>query len=357
MRWADHILALDDERLRLLWRDPKPSRVVLGLGFDPRASAGLEAYLALSPKPPESVLAVVFSVDEEAEPTTSLAAHNAARLSDLCDAAGVRLETCSRPIGSDSRARGLRLARDITEEQVLGGVERVVIDISGLPTSVYFPLIGSVLARLDADGRAAAVDLQIIVAEDPDLDARIRAEGTITPGSVGGFNNGLDLDAAPPGPRVWAPVLGEGSGAQLELLRQRLTPDEVCPALPFPAKNPRRADQLVLEHRELLFDRLEAEAGNFIYADERNPFDLYRALSRLDERYRRALAPLGESQLVLSTHSSKTLSLGVLLAAYERGLPVVSAGPQRHAFDPESRDQSYDAPQVAGLWITGEPYA
>jgi len=36
-------------------------------------------------------------------------------------------------------------------------------------------------------------------------------------------------------------------------------PDEICPVLPFPALNPRRGDNLVLEYRDLLFDRLRID--------------------------------------------------------------------------------------------------
>jgi hypothetical protein len=354
MRWDDHILALDDERLALLWNEPKPTRFVLGVGFDPRATAALERYVALAGDAPRDLIAVRFGIPDD-EALAELTAQNLGRLEALASKMGTSISERRRPRGTDDRPRGLRLARDLVPD-VLADVERVVIDVSGLPTSIYFPLIGSVLATLQADGDTDGIDVQVLVTEDPALDARLRSEGTLPAAPLGGFNNGLDLDAERPGPRVWTPVLGEGAAAQLDLLRQRLIPDEVCPALPFPAKDPRRADRLVLEHRLLLFDELEAESANFIYADERNPFDLYRALMGLDERYRRALAPLGESMLVLSTHSSKTLSLGVLLAAYERQLPVVSAGPQRHSFDPQPGDERYAADAITGLWIAGEPY-
>src|SRR5439155_805554 len=124
----------------------------------------------------------------------------------------------------------------------------------------------------------------------------------------------------------------ERSQPQLEVLRQNLLPNEICPVLPFPARNPRRSDNLLVELRELLQDTVQVEPANFIYADESNPFDLYRALARLHDRYRSALAPLGEATVVVSMHSSKTLSLGALLAAYERQLPVMNAEPEHYNF-------------------------
>src|SRR5262249_28573925 len=160
-------------------------------------------------------------------------------------------------------------------------------------------------------------NLQVVVCENPELDSIILAEGVMDPAPISGFISGLTQDARPAEVRVWAPVIGEGQGAQLEALYHYLEPHEICPVLPFPARNPRRADSLIIEHRQLLFERMEVEPRNIIYADETNPFDVYRALCRLNARYGEAIAPLGEAKIVTSVHASKMLSLGVLLASWE----------------------------------------
>jgi hypothetical protein len=121
------------------------------------------------------------------------------------------------------------------------------------------------------------------------------------------------------------PVLGEHQELYIRSIYEFLAPNEVCPVLPFPARNPRRGDDLLLELRRLIFDTIEVEPRNFMYADERNPFDLYRGLCRLSDRYTKALAPLGNVTVVTSVHGSKVLSVGALLAAYEKNLSVVSA--------------------------------
>ena len=106
-----------------------------------------------------------------------------------------------------------------------------------------------------------------------------------------------------------------------------------------------------------MIDGLEVEPANFIYADESNPFDLYRGLSRLHDRYRAALKPLGDAAVGVSIHSSKTLSLGALLAAYEHRMPVVNASYERHyaMSREEVTAELVAATRVATLWLVGTP--
>lgn len=154
---------------------------------------------------------------------------------------------------------------------------------------------------------------------------------------------------------IWVPVLGEGAAMRAERLYQELDPDEVCPVLPWPARDPRRGDRIVLEHRSLLFDTIRLEPRNVIHAAERNPFDLYRALGRLHDRYREALSPLGSVAMVLSSHSSKLLSVGVLLAAYEHDLEVQHVSPGRYGLHPGG-EELRDHDEVFDVWLAGEPY-
>jgi len=69
--------------------------------------------------------------------------------------------------------------------------------------------------------------------------------------------------------------------------------------------DPRRGDNLVLEYRELLFDRLEWKLGTLFYASETNAFEAYRQLRRAILHYAEALEPLGGSNAVISANSSK----------------------------------------------------
>lgn len=240
--------------------------------------------------------------------------------------------------------------------EAFASATHVVVDVSGLPNTIYFPLVGSILTAVD-DGRFDG-EMQVTVCENPLLDGLIVGAGVGGVSPIAGFKHGLDVESEPDEIRVWAPVIGERAGAQLAAIRQHLDPREVCPVLPFPARDPRRADRLFLEHRELLVDTLEVEPANFIYADERNPFDLYRGLSQLHARYGHALRPLGASRIVTSVHASKMLSLGALLAAFEHRLSVLHVETVDYSIeDVEAVKESLAENRLACLWLSGTPTA
>jgi hypothetical protein len=247
------------------------------------------------------------------------------------------------------------MSHQIQSSGVIGDKDFVVVDVSGLPSTVYFPVIGGLLRASDDQGLQR--DLQVVVCENPKLDRIILEEGVASPRPIRGFGQRMGPDGLSGVTCVWVPVLGEHQEHHIRSIYDSLTPREVCPVLPFPAKNPRRGDDLLLELRSLIFDTIEVEPRNFIYADERNPFDLYRGLCRLSDRYTKALAPVGDVSVVTSVHGSKVLSVGALLAAYEKDLTVVSAGPTGYRIRPDvDIDKVTPGDHLMCLWLDGEPY-
>lgn len=224
-----------------------------------------------------------------------------------------------------------------------------------MPRSVFFPLIRGVLQRAHRpieDALHWPGDLHVAVCENPDVDQHVLEEGTRPMAPIGGFAGTRDQG---PKTTIWVPVLGERAVTRVTSLYRELQPDETCPVLPWPARDPRRADDLVLEYRRLLFEEIHIEPRNVIHAAERNPFDLYRTLTRLGERYQDALTPLGAVGMVLSSHSSKLLSVGVLLTAYEHGLVVQHVSPGRYGLHDGTEElRAHD--EIYDLWLTGEPY-
>jgi hypothetical protein len=122
--------------------------------------------------------------------------------------------------------------------------------------------------------------------------------------------------------------------------------------------NPRRSDNLVAEYRDFLFDRLRVEPCNFIYASEWNTFEVYRQIYRTVERYNVALEALGKCKIVVSALSSKLLSVGALLAAYEakrKGYMVGISHVETHGYKINEQIASCN-PELFSLWIAGECY-
>ena len=144
------------------------------------------------------------------------------------------------------------MSRQIQSNGVIGEQDLVVIDVSGLPSAVYFPVIGGLLKASDDQGLQR--DIQVVVCENPELDQIILEEGVASPGPISGFRQRLNPDDTAGVTRVWVPVLGEHQEPYIRSIFDFLAPNEVCPVLPFPARNPRRGDDLLRELRNLIFD-------------------------------------------------------------------------------------------------------
>ena len=331
------------------------SMYVLAVGFDPRALVGLRRFLELEHQrqpvvvlvelPPPSVLSGM-EVRQSAARNRELLD----RLTDNCDVRIVQHEEVHTPTNA-----GPRVSRQMTRREFVKDVGHLIVDISSLPSHLYFPMIAAALQSVDSEVAGFPPQLQVVACENPAVDASIRELEVVDAAVVGGFRGRLAHHSATNETRVWAPVIGERSGRALEAIHSYLLPDDVFPILPFPSTDPRRGDNLLLEHQTELIDTFEVSLSNIIYADERNPFDLYRTLSRLQANLRFSLERLGPTVLAVSAHSSKALSLGVLLAAYEHGLPIVTAPPGDYELLNMGPDHSWQDHRLTTAWLTGLP--
>lgn len=321
---------------------------ICGVGFDPRALQALEHCISrigqvdLRPihLPPQSG-------DRRAAQGTTL---NQDKLKVLAE--GKPVTDMTLPMVSDRRNQGAKVIRELISAASLDEANHIVLDISSLPTAIYFPILRGLLERPAIAANRAS--LQVIGVENPRIDAMIVSQGSDAPSYLPGFRGPTEGDRPPT--QIWAPVVGLGESVQMRAINADLAPDEICPVLPFPATDPRRADDLVRQHRELLFQTFNIDPRNLIYANEANPFDLYRTLLELHERYSDALQPLKGARLVLSSHASKMLSLGVLLAATEADLPVIHAPAAGYVLSGDLPAGITSDNNVTAIWLTGPPY-
>lgn len=355
MHWA-HPLLLDDAEFNDMWSRPRDGALlfVCGSGFDPRALTVLERLRATTGR---RIDARMIELPEDATDLAvrPLAQANRDRVAELIGDSGGDLELQALPGYNDARSLGRLISREFQASGVLNRFNEMIVEISAMPRSVFFPLVRGALERahLPADNPGHwPGNLHVAVCENPDIDASVLEEGTTPMAPIGGF-------ADPTGERstttIWVPVLGESAPARVKALYEELEPDETCPVLPWPARDPRRGDRLILEYRRLLFEEIRIEPRNVIYAAERNPFDLYRALAALHARYLASLSPLGSVGMVLSSHSSKLLSVGVLLSAYELDLVVQHVSPGRYGLH-AGAEELHAHDEIFDLWLTGEPY-
>jgi hypothetical protein len=355
-RWRDDYVLADGEQLDALWRERASLDLtrlyMLGDGFDPRVPIAVKHYLACSPA---TATIMRFGLRPSTLPNDESEAVQANRqeVDEAAAAAGVEVEEVAYPQVADAKSAGRVVMRDLFREGRFARVDEIVLDVSGLPLDVYSAVVRDLL-RGRAEGHWSG-ELFVITCENPRLDAAIIHEGAEEVAVLHGFGSAASNGAAT---RVWIPLLGEGRAEELRRVFEEVSPMEICPVLPSPSRDPRRSDAMLLELRELLFEEFGVDERNFIYATEWNPFDLFRSLEQLHDRYASLLKPLGAVSFTLSTHSSKLLSLGALLAAHELGFRIVHTTPTgyylRHGTDVEALRTT---DRLVLAWIDGSPYA
>jgi hypothetical protein len=367
-RWDDYVLYSGND-VAAFWQQRLLSLagrllVIVGRGFDPRMCDGIAALIEAGLTSDTDIR--VISYDEGSESPShrqsNLAGDNWVRFQAMCAAAHLPLSEMPIDMWSqDGRLVGPVGARDLFESDALTAFSDVIVDISALPRALYFPLLAKLLHLAD-ERHPNPLNLHVLVSEHPILDRSIHDEGVEESARyLPNFLGEADMQATAGLPLIWVPLLGPGQLAHMQHVVELVAPAQVCPVLPSPALDPRSADELLLEYRQFLFDELGIEPRSVMYASESSPFEVYRQLRRLVLQYRRALAPLGGCKAVLSVHSTKLMSIGALLAAYElktEGIRLGVADVAAHGYS------MVDEPKIAAtssrlfeLWITGECYA
>lgn len=332
--------------------------LVQGVGFDPRMCLGLALLRELASAASVDVWAVHFAAPGDAA-TRATADENAERFVELLADGRQKVLDMAAP-GIEQTAR--RAADAVADLAALGDVTDVIVDVNALPRQVFFPLIAKLLYLCD-QRHGAAPNLHVLAGDAAWLDAEIHSAGVDEHAVwLHPFAGTFGVEATLHVPRVWMPVLGEGTAAQLERISQLITPAEVCPLLPFPSRDPRRGDELFLEYRRVLFDQLRTDSGTVIYAAESNPFQVYRRLRQSTLEHEETLKPLGGCKTAYSALSSKLVAVGVLLVAYELHaeeceVGVADIGAQSHTLGRRvSLQEAQEGTNLVGLTLSGDSY-
>lgn len=364
LRWDQYHIE-KGSGVREFWRRRRVggrTLLVMGLGFDPRTPLMLE-LLAGAGAGPIDVRLLHFDEgpDSASQKYAGEVAANEAAVRALVARVDGRITDIHVPMIEEDRRVGGRRVGTLATDVGFQGYSDVVVDISALPRALYFPLVRTFLKTFDssrAGANSETTNLHVTLSESPTFDASVREQLTERAEFLPGFLGTVELEQDEDMPRVWAPVLGEQQSEALKLIEQQArvldNAPEICPVLPFPALDPRRGDRLLLEYRGL-FESWRVDSRNIIYASEHNPFDVYRQLCALYDRYSRALQPLRGAKMIISAHSSKLLSLGALLAACDRPeVAVAYVEAQGYQVDGPLTPPTDAVPFE--IWIAGEPY-
>ena len=165
MRWANYHLTQGDEAFRELWsqRGQTPTLVVIGGGFDPRTVRALAA-VAEEATAAVDVVRLELSADTADEKAAAIAATTREQVEEIA-AGTASLAHHPYPEATGRRAAGVGMSRSFHEAGYLSGHDEVLIDISGLPRSIYFPLIVGML-QLAERGEWTG-DLHVAVCDNP----------------------------------------------------------------------------------------------------------------------------------------------------------------------------------------------
>ena len=390
MLW-DHYVFRRGGRVHDLWDDllkdrPVKLLYIAGRGFDVRAQTVMREFVASQTGPGRQtvsakLLLVGLNGYELDESMQQLTAENAASLEAAFAPLGgtqhITINSTSDADDDISASTALRLQIEAVLAEVSDQTD-IVLDVSSLPRIAYLALLTSLLQKLVPDKTrqpslahplyAKGVNFQVLVAEDAKLDGEIRAED---PSNdlvlIPGFASALQAESVQDWPLVWFPVLGENRVNQLQkIMASAMIPvsAEICQVLPHPSKNPRRADNLLVEYRGPLFDSRKTPTSNILYAHESHPFEAYRQLLSAMQRYQISMKIMGGCRLVVTPLGSKLITLGAGLACFEMrpsdlnakfGVAIPFAEPRRYIADIESLKQS--KPEISALLLTGEAYA
>lgn len=295
-------------------------------GFDPRACAGCSKLIDESGA--ENITAILVDIDEGRTSPSSehkdLIEENKDVfdniLADVDDVRNVTIEMWKGKGLSKRRANPRNAQQILPAESELHSYDKVIFDISAMPKSVMFSVIGKAISIFNQgnDENSDVSDIYTIVTENPSLDKAIEAVGPEdTATYIPGYGTHLEQEATLRDPSIWILILGENKTEHLRRAHNTIEPEEVLPVFPSPSRNPRRADDLLNEYHELLFDEWSVEPTNFVYASESNPFDLYRQILSVAMDYRDALQPIGECKFAVTVTSSKLLSIGAMLGVLD----------------------------------------
>jgi len=370
LRWWPHNFLQSGDGFDQFWQSylhagDRNILFILGKGFDSRMNCGIEKILGFKER--LKLTCMMINIQEgEFSPSRAYlheVEDNYCKLKKLLEDRCDLIEEDLAMLKDTRRVGGRKAAVLFTDENLLLPYTDVVVDISAMPRNIYFPLIKQIDNLIqNMVHKGLGKNLHVIVAEEFIRDIRIRQELDENASYMFSFSGGMELEGNADTPIIWFPILGEGKQEQLDIVYKLLEISvknkeiEICPVIPFPARNPRRGDDLIVQYHEF-FERHEVESRNIIFADEQNPFDVYRQICNAAMHYEEALKPLEGCRNIISAMSSKLLSIGALIAAKERDMAVAFVGAQGYSLDEESNNQLLDVEwELFEVWVSGEPY-
>mgnify|MGYP000511493043 CR=1 FL=1 len=360
--WENCITHFDadaDTFLREYFTDPaRKCLIVAGAGFDPRSSTISSTLAGIM----GSRLSAILFREERGETDRDLRAA-ADKNESLLKGLIRDIEIVPINIFADDGAPvgGMRIREYFQKQRAkkdwLKGYTDVVLDLSAISIGLSFP---TALILLKYCEHLSDINFHLILASNPALDGCISSEPDDQVRNVLGFSHLRQPSQEGPLAGIWLPQLAPGKKSVLEAIRSNNpTLKKICPVLPFPARDPREADNLISEYCDILQDGWKVDTRDFIYVSERNPLDSYRTISELLRRYEKATKDYYVPNMILSPLGSKVMAVGALMAAIEHELTIQYIETLRYSFDADklaARSVDETDSEIVHVWLAGPLY-
>jgi len=328
---------------------------IAGAGFDPRSTK----IASVLPEKIRSEAKAVLIREERPNPDSrllALANENSTRLRQLFPQSA---EHVLQIFSQDNAVIGGRAGARLAQEASLAEITDIFVDVSALSIGIAFPIIKHFVELLGTHGQPQC-NLHVVCTDNPGMDMAIKSVPSDSPAPIHGFRGGWGLNENANAAFLWMPQLSHGKQAVLSLIFQMLQnaqPDTVvCPILPFPSTRARFADELIEAYADQIQSRWSVDARDLVYADEKNPLDLYRTILRIDEARRRIFDSVGGSQIILSPLGNKALSVGALMAALEKNFTIVYVESISYTLNEEKSNLAGQSGDFVHIWLHGDIY-
>lgn len=311
MCFNDRLFFNDVNEIVGFLKDKENMVVIIGKGFDPRTTSFLEA---LSENNRDFSVRVIDYDGPTESNEINRSKENANHIENICRNMDYQLLKAPSYKKDDGHGKKTLIisesVRKISKE-VLKDYKNIVVDISAMTKALSFCLINQINKKKSIEQK-----LYVVVTENSTYDDMIEPRvvdnsAEFLPGfKTFKFSSVSDEDAT-----IWFPALGQNSKEAFRIINDFVSPDEICPILPFPSVRIKRAESILRNMGEVLFRENQIDKRNIILVPEESPQLVCKKLYQTIMYYYKALNVDGDKKIkfVFSSQSSKLIDLGILL--------------------------------------------
>lgn len=375
LRWENYFMK-SNGYFETFWREYQEKSnpdilFIMGMGFDPRTNLGIESIFSVKTNQRRDTILLRYFKNEEdkVSPPIKEVKNHLDRLNSFLNGAGLSTPQINDIVlrsDDDKSISSINATYIIPDFSVFEKYTDIIIDISAMPRGIFIPLINKCLDLVDQynDNNDIKKNLHVIVTENSLLDSFIEDRGTDESATyIHGFRI-KEIGKTAEQKEVWIPILGEHQTSQFDKIKLELNPVEICPVMPFPCDDLRRGDKLIIEYQERLLNDNNVELKNIVYADESNPFQVYRLLNKTIHRYNESFKLLAGCKIIVSALSSKLLTVGAFMAAYEKkkeglNIGIMHVESLKHELSAEYDNKKIEIAKhnkLFEIWLAGAPY-